>query len=187
MKDITIDIFDVKSIDDAIRHLDMLEQELPNLEDRVTDQLTEIGAEVAGPIFANAPYDGDNDVSVGTTKSEHGTGSVDAYGKAAGFIEFGTGINVGEGPTLPRPQGWGLGEYGKKQGAHPPWVYHGSPGQNPATGRFSVIKSHKEGGGQSGRGTVMTFGNPPAGALMTAGLYIEELASGIVKGEVDKL
>lgn len=187
MKDITIDIFDVKSIDDAIRHLDMLEQELSSIEDKVTDQLTEIGAEEAAPIFASAPYDGYNDSRVSTTKSEHGTGSVDAYGESAGFIEFGTGINVGEGPTLPRPQGWGLGEYGDKHGAHPPWVYIGEMGSNPATGYIPPKWNRKEKKYDLADGKVITWGNPPAGAMLRAEIVMEGMAPSIVKGEVDKL
>lgn len=182
MQDIEFDIFDPDSIDEAIKELETLEVYLESgLPDDVVDKVTEVGVEEAAPIFANAPYDGNNDVTVKAKPAQNGTGYVNAAGKAAGFIEFGTGKDVGKGETLPRPSGWGLGEYRPNSGgSHPPWVYTGPMGKNPATG-ILASKKKKGGGYEIRKGKVTTWGNPPAGAMLQASRVMEAYAPDAVK------
>ena len=99
-----------------------LEQKAEELVTRLTD----LGVEVASMEFANAIYDGTNDVTV--TFEERGklTRAVIATGEATLFIEYGTGVNF---PVHPDPGAFQYGTYGHHLGSLPNgWRYPESHG-----------------------------------------------------------
>lgn len=143
---ITINPFDVKSINKAIKQLEQYQKDFAAKEELFIKRLAEIGVSVASTGFATADYDGVNDVQVTMTQS--GTSaSVIAFGESVGFIEFGTGVrnpewdNTGMEHTPPEH-----GSYGKGQGARPKGWYF-----------------------KPGEGAVQhTYGNYPAEAMKTS-------------------
>ena len=144
---ITIDPFDKKSINAAIKKLNQYEKEFKRKEAEFVSRLKELGVSVATTGFAMADYDGVNDVLIAETQL--GTRAlVIAYGETVGFIEFGTGIKFREYDSAgleftPPPHG----SYGEGKGKNPHgWFFKQSDG---AAARH-------------------TYGNPPAEALLTA-------------------
>ena len=116
-------------------------------------KLATIGSKVANTRFRNAKYAGDNDASAGVDfDKDTGLASVVAYGKAAPFIEFGTGILHGyeslQGARTsevaqaydPLP----IGTYGKGLGMDDYWVYEGPPGNDgtPIGDNRSLTEGH---------------------------------------------
>lgn len=143
---ITIDPFDKKSIDSAVKTLEKYKKDFLKKETEFIRRLKEIGVSVAEAGFATADYDGVNDVLITSTQSG-ACAMVVAYGETVGFIEFGTGIRYPEwdgadtGYTPPKH-----GTYGKGKGANPKgWWFSTSPGS----------AQH-------------TYGNQPAEAMLTA-------------------
>ena len=144
MRTIKINPYDKKSVNNAVRRLKYYKKQLIETKcNEFVKKLAEAGFEIASERFANAEYDGTNDVKV----SISGDGSslkVIASGKAVCFIEFGAGVARGGGyPEERKPDGIvGLGEYGKGHGATgKPWYY-----------------AHNQ----------KTDGNPPAMAMLNA-------------------
>lgn len=144
---ITINPYDPKSIDKAIKQLQEYKKDFLAKEQIFIKRLAEIGVSVASTGFALADYDGVNDVQVTMTQS--GTkATVTAFGETVGFIEFGTGVKFPEWDntdmqyTPPKH-----GTYGKGQGARPKGWY------------FSQHVGAK---------AQHTYGNPPAEAMRTA-------------------
>ena len=144
---ITVNPFDSKSIDDAIRMVAQFKKDFQQKESEFLRRLAEIGVRVAQSGFATADYDGVNDVAVSMERTSNGYAVV-ASGKTVGFIEFGTGIrhpewdNTGMDYTPPKH-----GTYGKGQGKNPHgWWFKQNDG---------------------GRAT-HTYGNTPAEAMRTA-------------------
>ena len=143
---ITINPYDTKSINTAIKQLKQYKKDFLAKEELFVKRLAEIGLSVASTGFALADYDGINDVQVTMTQS--GTKAViTAQGETVGFIEFGTGIrhpewdNTGMVYTPPKH-----GTYGKGHGARPHGWYF-----------------------KQGEGVVQhTYGNVPAEAMRTA-------------------
>ena len=178
MKTITVDILNPRSINKAVRDLERYADKLEAAEGKIAESVAEVGSQIAGQYFFEAQYAGLNDVSV-HVETEESSARVVAEGEAAAFIEFGTGVVMGQGATLPRPPGIvGLGQYGLGHGAHPPWVYHGVMGVNPPPGTVRL-------GANSDK--ILTHGNPPAGALMRASNEMEDQAAEIVRKELSKL
>ena len=145
---IKINPYDTKSITEAINQLKQYKKDFLAKEAIFVKRLAEIGVSVASTGFATADYDGINDVVV--TLEHQGTRAVVvASGETVGFIEFGTGIrypewdNTGMEYTPPKH-----GTYGKGYGARPHGWYFKPNGS--------------EGAAQH------TYGNPPAGAMLTA-------------------
>ena len=143
---ITINPYDTKSINTAIKQLKQYKKDFLAKEELFVKRLAEIGLSVASTGFALADYDGINDVQVTMTRS--GTKAViTAQGETVGFIEFGTGVrhpewnNMGMEYTPPKH-----GSYGKGQGARPHGWYF------------------KQGEGAAQH----TYGNVPAEAMRTA-------------------
>lgn len=144
---ITINPYDPKSIDKAIRQLKQYKNDFRAKEEIFIKRLAEIGVSVANTGFSTADYDGINDVQVEMTQS--GTRAiVRAFGETVGFIEFGTGVkfpewdNSGMDYTPPKH-----GTYGFGQGANPHgWYYNQGDG----------VKARH------------TYGNQPAEAMRTA-------------------
>lgn len=177
MKIIDIDILDPKSIGRAVRELERYADKLEESEGRIAEAVAEVGVKVVSDIFASAPYAGTKDILV-RVESEGKEAEVLATGESVAFLEFGTGVVMGQGPTLPRPDGIvGLGQYGKGKGATPPWGYYGFEGDNPPEGTYYNEK----------KDVVITHGNPPAGALMRASIEMESQAEEIVRKELGKL
>lgn len=144
---ITVNPFDPKSIDEAIRMVAQYKKDFQQKESEFLLRLAEIGVRVAQSGFATADYDGVNDVVVSMERTSNGY-SVVASGKTVGFIEFGTGVkhpewdNTGMDYTPPKH-----GTYGKGQGKNPHgWWFRQNDG---------------------GRAT-HTYGNTPAKAMRTA-------------------
>lgn len=152
---ITINPYDPKSIDKAIKQLQEYKKDFLAKEQIFIKRLAEIGVSVASTGFAVADYDGVNDVQV--TMAQSGTkATVTAFGETVGFIEFGTGVRNPEwdstGMKYTPPE---HGTYGKGHGANPKgWWF------NP----------HEVGEGVKGVKVsgMHTYGNPPAEAMRTA-------------------
>lgn len=134
--------------------------------------LAQKGIDVATVRFANAQYAGDNDVTVKRDPVQTSNGfAIVAHGKAAAFIEFGTGVThqgwgaAGTVGPLPLPDNIGEhGTYGKENGKHKRWYYYGDPG-NAGTYVDTV----------PGKGQLnYTSGNDAAMAMWGA---VEEMAS----------
>ena len=146
MKKIVIDPFDKKSIDAAIKEIEAYKTDFDKKYATFVSRLLEIGVSVAQQRFANAEYDGKNDVQV-TSVQEDGRAVVVAHGETVGFIEFGTGVRYEEYDSstteyTPPPRG----SYGKGKGSNPKgWFFtlDGVPSQH-------------------------TYGNPPAEAMLSA-------------------
>jgi hypothetical protein len=144
---ITVNPFDSKSIDDAIRMVAQFKKDFQQKESEFLRRLAEIGVRVAQSGFATADYDGVNDVVVSMERTSNGYAVV-ASGKTVGFIEFGTGVkhpewdNTGMDYTPPKH-----GTYGKGQSKNPHgWWFKQNDG---------VRATH-------------TYGNTPAEAMRTA-------------------
>ena len=143
---ITIDPFDKKSIDAAVKTLERYKKDFLAKEAEFIRRLKEIGVSVATTGFATADYDGVNDVLIAETQNGN-RAAVIAYGKTVGFIEFGTGVRYpewsGDGVEYTPPK---HGTYGKGKGANPKgWWFSTSPGS----------AQH-------------TYGNQPAEAMLEA-------------------
>ena len=110
-------------------------------------RLTEVGVFIASGMFANATYDGTNDVSVRMEKTANGY-AVIAAGETVGFIEFGTGVRYRE---------WS----GDDLDYTPPM--HGTYGDGHGKQPHGWWFKPKDGG----KG-VHTYGNPPAEAMLSA-------------------
>ena len=144
---ITVNPFDPKSIDNAIKMVAQYKKDFESKKDEFLRRVAEIGVRVAQSGFSTADYDGVNDVVVSLEKTSNGY-SVVASGKTVGFIEFGTGVrhpewdNTGMDYTPPKH-----GTYGKGQGKNPQgWWF-------------------KQNDGSKAR---HTYGNEPAEAMRTA-------------------
>lgn len=145
---ITINPFDRKSVDNAIKQLEQYKRDFLAKEELFVRRLGEIGVSVARAGFATADYDVDKgDIQV--TIEQSGTSiAVVASGEKVGFIEFGTGVRYPEwdsaGMEYTPPQ---HGTYGSGRGASPHGWY---------------FKQH------DGAKAFHTYGNPPAEAMRTA-------------------
>ena len=144
---IIVNPLDIKSINKAIKQLEVYRQEFEQKEQEFVRRLAEVGVSVATTGFQIADYDGENDVVV--TMNQSGTqATVIASGATVGFIEFGTGVRYPEwdstGMDYTPPK---HGTYGKGKGANPKgWWFKQSDG---ASARH-------------------TYGNPPAEAMLAA-------------------
>lgn len=149
-------VFSEKSLDKLISSLQIYRDELSRCMDDVIEEVGEIGKDTAEQAYAETPFAGEKDYHLEVESDGDGKGALVATGAGLSFLEFGTGIEMGQGPTLPRPEGWDLGSYGLGHGAHPPWIYRGKKPKQPPAGT-TVSKKHP--------GSVMTHGGPPANAL----------------------
>lgn len=143
---ITVDPFDKKSIDAAIKQIEQYKRDFLKKEQEFTRRLAEIGVRVAQAGFALADYDGDNDVVVELVPNKNGY-CVVAKGETVGFIEFGTGVKYrrynSAGLKYTPPE---RGSYGKGQGKNPKGWYF-----SPSQGAIQH-----------------SYGNPPAEAMLEA-------------------
>ena len=145
---ITVNPLDIKSINQAIKQIEVYRQEFEQKEQEFVRRLAEVGVSVATTGFQVADYDGENDVVV--TMNQSGTqATVIASGATVGFIEFGTGVRYpewsGDGSDYTPPK---HGTYGKGKGASPHgWWFTATSGAGAS--------QH-------------TYGNMPAEAMLTA-------------------
>lgn len=148
----------ITGCDSVIAALEKYRDKLDTRKETFLRRLAEIGIEVASVKFANAQYDGINDVEVPRDPQWDGDKLIiSATGQAVAFIEFGTGVHYTE--THPKAAEFGAirGSYGYGRGRQDAWTYKGDPGTD---GR--VIPS------KSGGTYILTHGNPPARAMYDA-------------------
>lgn len=160
---ITIDPYDSKSIENAIKQVKEYKTYIQTKEKQLVERLADIGVNRATVFFNQAIYDGYNDVTV-TAKIEGNVAHIIANGESVAFIEFGTGIKMGNGYLGTRPTNIvGIGEYGKKQGKNPKgWLYPLENGLG-TNGQISTIKPS----------LAHTYGNPPNMALYKTMLELQ--------------
>ena len=161
---ISIDLFDLDSIDDAIKKVDSYAKDLERKAQELCQRLGATGYQIALDGFFNAIYDGTNDVSV-EWLSEDNKIVIRASGYAVMFIEFGTGVthqtyhpkrgelgigNVGTyGHGLGKLKGgWrypaenGAGTKGKPDAKHPGYIHtYGNPANMPMYNASRDIRS----------------------------------------------
>lgn len=145
---------DVKN---TLKDLDLISLTLRNKAQKILKELIISGYTVADYAFADAEYDGTNDVSL-SMKFEGNTAELIASGKSVLFIEFGSGIVFTDENPKAAELGFIRGTYGKGNGANLKWVYVGEAGTNGY-----VIDEKK-----NGDTVVRTQGNPPANAMYEA-------------------
>lgn len=139
---------------DAIAQIEEYEKTIPAKKKELMKRLAEIGIEEASVRFANASYDGTNDVVVENAPIWEGEDklTIRAFGQAIAFIEFGTGIYNPEVHPKANEMGAIRGGYGQGKGKRQSWGYYGNPGEANAGG--TPVKTL--------RGTVIvTRGNNP--------------------------
>jgi hypothetical protein len=151
-----------KSIDKAIQALKDYKKWLLEKTQEFVKALGEEGVEIASVKFANAQYDGTNDVSCQVEDRGQNKIAVMAIGGATLFIEFGTGVRYPDTHPEAAENGMVRGEYGYKLGRLANgWRYSGDPGTN---GEIITEGKHA--------GMVHTYGNP---ANMSMYLTVREL------------
>lgn len=145
------------NINAAIKELKAFRKSVKLKEEKLLEELANIGVREASVRFTTAMYDGVNDSSVTLELVTDGY-CIKAEGQAVAFIEFGAGVyyNPSEPYPDPRPTGVvGIGEYGKGLGKRQAWGFEDDSG-----------------------GLVITHGNPAAMPMWYAS---EEMRSKITK------
>ena len=129
-KTITVDPLSISSISNAITELEQYKRWVERKAIELAEALSRVGIYEASIRFANAMYDGSNDVYVSRTQDNNGTYEIVAEGQAVAFIEFGAGVyyNSGEYPLEKPPGIVGIGEYGSGKGKRRGWVYPADKG-----------------------------------------------------------
>ena len=143
---IVVNPFDIKSINNALKQIEVYQREFEIKEQEFVKRLAEIGLSVARTGYQVADYDGEKDVVV--SMNQAGTqATIVASGQTVGFVEFGTGVKYPEwsGNNVdftPPPHG----SYGKGKGKNPHgWWFTAGAGASQHT-----------------------YGNMPAEAMLTA-------------------
>lgn len=151
-----------RSIDNAIRELEAFKKWLMGKTAEFLREVGEMGVQIASAKFADAVYDGTNDVSCSVEERGENRIAVVAIGNATLFIEFGTGIRYPDNHPEAGKHGMIRGEYGHRLGRmEEGWRYVGDRGSN---GELITEGKHA--------GEVLTYGNP---ANMSMYLTIQEL------------
>lgn len=118
------------SIDKALKDLQEYKKWVQQKTQELAERLADLGLYEASVRFAQAQYDGDNDVEVYTEPTAKGWKIV-AQGRSVFFIEFGAGVhyNGSESYPNPRPSGIvGIGEYGQGKGKQDLWGFYDAAG-----------------------------------------------------------
>ena len=143
---IVVNPYDIKSINSALKQIEVYQREFEVKEQEFVKRLAEIGLSVARTGYQVADYDGEKDVVV--SMNQAGTqATIVASGQTVGFVEFGTGVKYPEwsGNNVdftPPPHG----SYGKGKGKNPHgWWFTAGAGASQHT-----------------------YGNMPAEAMLTA-------------------
>lgn len=138
------------SIDQAIQELKRYKEWLLDRTQKFLEALAQEGMQIASVKFAEAAYDGTNDVSCSVEERGKNKVAVIALGSAVLFIEFGTGVKYPDNHPEAGKHGMTRGQYGYGLGKlEKGWRYSGDPGTNG-----EVITTGKH------AGEVHTYGNP---------------------------
>lgn len=154
----------------AIEEIEKYQKELNEKTHRLMEKLAEIGIEESTVRFANAVYDGTNDVQVNKTPTwiDENKLAISATGKSITFIEFGAGVHyAGDSHPKAGEFGFSRGGYGYHLGKLDSWRYSGDPGTN---GEVITEGKHK--------GEIKTHGNPANRALYDS---VKEMREQITK------
>lgn len=129
-KTITVDPLSMSSISNAITELEQYKRWVEQKASELAEALSEVGIYEASIRFANAMYDGSNQVYVETVKNNENTYEIKAEGEVVAFIEFGAGVyyNSADYPLEKPPGIVGIGEYGNHNGRKQGWVYPADKG-----------------------------------------------------------
>lgn len=150
MKQITVTL-NQNSINRAIKECDKFQKWLAKQVPKFLEEIAKLGLQIANVRFANAQYDGDNDVKCTIEKRGENCVAIVATGNATLFIEFGTGITYPDNHPEKPSEIAGRGEYGYGLGKmQKGWRYQGNKGTNGV-----VIPK-----GKPHAGEVWTLGNP---------------------------
>lgn len=157
---ITVQLFDNKSINRAIRRLEEYKAWILQKEEEFLTELAWMGATRVKMVLARPQYDGNTNFSV-YFDIDSGVATISANGQEIAFVEFGAGVwyNDAESYPLPRPDCIvGIGQYGKGKGNDPRGWWFSKDGES----RF-------------------TRGNPPAMAFYKAKVEIEESIGNVAR------
>ena len=157
----------------AIAEIESYQKELDTKVHTLMERLAEIGIEESTVRFANAIYDGTNDVRVNNTPVwiDKNKLAISATGKSITFIEFGTGVHyAAESHPKAGDFGFDRGGYGYHLGKLDSWRYSGNPGTNG-----EVIAEGKH------QGDIKTYGNPANRALYDSAKEMREQIIKIAK------
>ena len=145
---ITINAFDKKSFDSAIKDLNKYKRNLERKTKQLAERLANYGLLLAQVSFEGVPYVGHKEVIVTKEPSENGY-IIRASGMTALILEFGAGVTLGGGHPQATDFGMGVGTYPGQKHAFDPngWYLPRSAG--------IFAGEH-------------TYGNPPAMAMYNA-------------------
>lgn len=148
MKQVTFPL-SVSGIERLRRSVEEYQRWLKDRSEKLLDRLGEEGYQIASAKFAQAVYDGTNDVFVSTENRGANIRAVVAVGSSVLFIEFGAGVVYPDDHPEADDLGMKRGEYGKGHGKQTSWGYYGEPGTN------GELREKK-----NGSVVVITHGNP---------------------------
>lgn len=120
----------------ALRELFEYKKWVEKKTEQLQTMLSQIGMNTASIQFAQAVYDGTNDVEVTVNKRDNGSWEIRAHGDAVCFIEFGAGVYYNGGGVYPNPLPAGIvgiGEYGHRLGQFETWHYTNAAGETVYT------------------------------------------------------
>lgn len=158
-------------VDELLERVEAYENSFDSRVRMFLTRLSDIGISIAMPKFSSTPYDGgDRGVAYSSEWVNDTTLQIVFSGSKVVFIEFGTGVEYPD-----HPQAYDFlaihGEFGKGQGAYPPWRYVGEPGSNGKI--VGYTKDQKP--------VVSTHGNPAAKAVYEAWNTMKERIEEIAK------
>ena len=115
---ITVNVFDIDSIDDAIRQLDDYINSLDRKTEQLCQRLAELGAWYAESNFSGVEwtYSGDVSYTIDVQRVGESQYLVTANGEGVLFLEFGAGVTLGYGHPMAEQLGMGPGTYPNGKG-----------------------------------------------------------------------
>ena len=129
-----------RSINKAIREIEKYKTWIHTKTQEFLRRLAERGYQSASVYFANAVYDGTNDVKCEIQQRGDKAIAVVALGKSVLFIEFGTGVLF---PDIHPDNPYERGGYGAGRGSNPNgWHYRGDPGTFGETRKSGWIHTY---------------------------------------------
>ena len=149
---ITINPYDKKSINKAIKQVKAYKNRIAKKEAEMLQRLSMLGASVASLGFSRAIYNGENDVNI-RVEMVGNVATIYAEGEAVGFIEFGSGARYGDGHPLngkfgTGPGTWSMSEEGKGHWDNPKGWWYGdgqhSFGNPPAMAMYGALNTMTE-------------------------------------------
>lgn len=159
---------EIDGFDTVIKRLEGInEKKFETILDRVTD----VGVQEASLVFSSAMYDGINDVVVSKEMQED-SADIIASGNSVAFIEFGSGVHYQE--EYPnKPSGVApIGTYGMGNGSRDWWVFKDNGGSGTPF--------------EKREGYIITHGNPPAKAMISASKEMKKRVGKITREELRK-